>query len=129
MSRDLVDNMNDAIDALCLHCGYDTKRRLFPIMDSREHYWCVDAGERTWCKSSPKREAIETFLRDVLPHDDGDYPELFGDCFYSSEIYTRCDLPRGVFRGPVFTMVLENPESDGNLWLAVYRTEREVRLG
>lgn len=116
---DIADVYFEAESYLHQHCGVVETWAVYPIMDQREMYWCVH-DDKSY--HSPKKEAMEAFLLDP---DEGD-PEGFGDCFYSNEIRSGRELATGVFRGAQYTMVLEDTNTDGNVWWALYRNDHEV---
>lgn len=110
--------------AILAHVGYVEDWCVFPIEDSRDQSWAVDAREREWVRFSPQREAIAHWLAD--PNDDyGSY----GNVVYQNVIYTQRHLPKWVYRGQELTLVVADTRTDGNKFLQIFRNANEVRIG
>lgn len=119
----LVETIHAAEKALFEHVGYEHDWRIFPVVDHTDMYWAVDRGADSWCRSSKDKAALEYWIN----NENGDYREEDGDKVYESSIYTYRHLKKWVFRGPEFTLVLEDTHCDLNVWLACYRTDMEVK--
>lgn len=46
---------------------------------------------------------------------------------YSDEIYTQCFLPKWIYRGKDYTMILIDIHTDGNRFLAIYDNKKEIK--
>ena len=117
---DIIDTYIDAEQAIFDHVGYVEDWVAIPLEDNRDDYWAVDPNEREWCRYSPKKEALEHWLKT------DDYGE-HGDKLYEDEIYTQRFLPKWVYRGKEFTVVCCDTHVDGNKFLRVFRNDREVK--
>lgn len=92
--------------------GYVEDWRILPINDTREYYWVLD-GDGPGCVRFAETE--EQLLSD------GDY--------YENIIYTQRHLPRWVYRGEDYTMIVADTETDGNKLLQIFTNanERQVK--
>lgn len=122
-----VDRFFEAREAIFEHVGYRESWRVFPIDDSRELFWAVDAQECAWVRFSPNRDALVYWLstgddEDNNPHDD----ELYENAIYNA-IYTQRHLTKWVYRGADLTLVVVDTRTDGNKFLRLFRNVNEVR--
>jgi hypothetical protein len=113
---DLVDTYKAAERAILQHCGYEHGWAVYPLQDQRGQFWGIHGG---CCYHSPKHEVIAAVIAEM------DYPEEYDRDLYSSVIRGR----PGVYRGAEFTLVCEDTQTDGNVFLSIYQNDHEVRGG
>lgn len=51
------------------------------------------------------------------------------DEIFSNEIYTQRFLPKWVYRGQDYTMIVVDTHIDGNKFLRVFANDKEVKIG
>ena len=86
--------------------SYVENWRVLPFDDRREFYWRFTDGERT----------VEY----------ADSPDFDPDSMYEDTVYTQRHLTQWVYRGPEYTMILVDTNTDFNQFLAIYGNEKEV---
>ena len=86
--------------------GYFEDWRVFPIDDRTELYWKLN-GEY-----------------EIEYGDKSDFSNP--DCYYSDEIFKCRFLPKSIYRGKKYTMILLDTHTDGNMFLAIYDNRKEV---
>jgi hypothetical protein len=89
--------------------GYAEDWVVIPIDSSREMYWCLD-GEGPGNVHFAKTEK-------ELEEQTGDY--------YVNAIYTQRFLPKWVYRGPDYTMICVDTQTDGNKFLSIFENAKE----
>lgn len=94
--------------------GYVEDWRLLPVMDGRNYYWKLDqdangSGEVLFADS----------IEELDDEDSGNY--------YSYSIYTNRHLPKWVYRGAEFTMVVVDTHTDGNQGLQIFDNAKEQK--
>ena len=91
--------------------GYREDWVTIPMRDCREYWWRLSGegpGDTVVCH---ERES-------VVREQNGDH--------YESLIYTQRFLPKWVYRAEQFTLVCEDPRTDGNRYLSVFCNAKEV---
>lgn len=92
--------------------GYEEDWCVFPIEDSRDHYWKIIGTETSGhVRFYENKENLQN-------EEAGKY--------YEQEIYTQRFLDKWVYRGKDFTMILVDTLTDGNKFLRIFRNEYEV---
>ena len=90
--------------------GYVEDWVVIPIDDCREMYWCVDGeGSGSSVHFAKTEEELE---------------EQTGE-YYQNYIYTQRFLPKWVYRGPEYTMICVDTQTDGNKFLSVFDNAKE----
>lgn len=89
--------------------GYVEDWRILPLDDAREFYWRLDGEGPGTVTCATTEEELRT----------GE-----GNCF-QNEIYTQRHLPKWVYRGPKYTMVVVYTHTDGNQLLQVFDNSKE----
>lgn len=107
----LLDVYNRLEQEIFDYFGYVEDWVAIPIEDSREFYWTL-YGE------GPGHVVFAEKLADLLDEDEGE--------FYLEEIYTQRFLPKWVYRGEEYTMVVVYGSSDGNKFLRIFSNAKEV---
>lgn len=95
--------------AIFAYFGYVEDWRAIPIDDRREMFWHITNGEGA--------------DSEVLYSPDVTFPDAMTYC---DVIYTQRFLPKWVYRGPEFTMICVDTQTDGNKFLAIYDNAKEV---
>ncbi len=91
--------------------GYVEDWRVIPLDDSREYFWRLD-GEGP-------REVHFADSEEELGSESGNY--------YVNEIYTQRHLPKWVYRGEDFTMIVVDTHTDGNMLLQIFSNSKEIK--
>jgi len=103
--RLVVDNYFYAHAALCEHFGYTDDWRVFPFADKRSYYWACDGDTIYYADSE-----------DELARQKGAY--------YESPICTYRYLSKYVYEAGDLTMIIEDTQTDGNIFLSIFSNER-----
>lgn len=103
----LMQQFNDAQQALYDHVGFVEDWVVYAIDDRTDMFWQISDGEVKFA------ETMEKF------NSDGDY--------YQDEIYTQRFYKKYVYRGEELTMIFVDTHTDGNKFFAFYRNDKEVR--
>jgi len=94
------------------HVGYIEDWRVLPIEDTTESFWHLEGeghgGKLCYADSEEELES-----------EDGQY--------YEDEIYTQRHLPKWVYRGEKYTMVVVDTNCDGNQLLRILDNEKEIK--
>lgn len=87
--------------------GYVEDWVVFPIEDTRDHFWHVDEkiGRVRFWKN---------------------YEDLKSENYFENSIYTQRHLPRWVYRGEDYTMIVVDTRTDGNKFLQIFTNALEV---
>lgn len=110
--EDLVNNFFKFEEELCKAFGYTHDWRIFPIVDERENYWGLTEGEKKVCHSP-------------LANNVGG--EIDGNQCYSASVYTYRHLSKWVYRTEKYTMILMDTHCDGNIYLGIFDSSKEVK--
>lgn len=97
-------------DKIFDYFGYVEDWRIFPIVFYTEYYWAED-GDRV-VFSEEKENLIQE--------------DLVGN-HYCHSIYKQRHLPKWVYRGKDFTMIVVDTNVDGNKYLQVFSNDLEVK--
>ena len=90
--------------------GYVEDWRIIPLDDSRGYYWKLKGGDRGALLFAETPE--------ILTDD-------FSEKYYKDQIYTQRHLPRWVYRGAEYTLVVVDTHMDGNKLLRVFDNAKE----
>jgi hypothetical protein len=90
--------------------GYVEDWRVLPLNDCRECYWYL-TGE------GPGDRVCFAETEEELTAQDGNY--------FEAEIYTQRHLPKWVYRGADYTLVVVDTHADGNQLLSVFANSKE----
>lgn len=90
--------------------GYEEDWKIIPVSDCREYYWCI-SHEGT-VKFANNKLNIFKF------HEEDGYEEL---------IYKSSFLPKCVYIGKDFTMIIIDTRTDGNKFLSIFDNAKEVK--
>lgn len=85
--------------------GYNQNWVVIPIEDATEYYWRIIGNKEV--QFSKKIED--------LGEDEG----------YSNEIYTQRFLPKWIYRGKDYTMIVVDTHTDGNKFLQIFDNSKE----
>lgn len=94
--------------------GYVEDWRVLPLDDSREYFWFLTSerhgGEVHFAKTEQE-----------LAEQSGNY--------YVNEVYTQRHLPKWVYRGKDYTLVVVDTHTDGNQFLQIFSNLNERKQG
>jgi hypothetical protein len=116
---DQIDNYFAARKAIFDHVKYRERWRDMPFEDSREQFWAI-TDRKSKVKFSPDRAALDHWLT----HDD--YGE-YGDKVFENEISDHAG-ESGIYRGVEVTLVVADTNTDGNVFLQIFRNMNEIVL-
>lgn len=108
---ELLDKYNDLRQQIFDYFGYVEDWRVLPLNDAREYYWHL-TGEG-------HGDEVK-FAR----HEENLFHATFEDG-YSNEIYTQPHLPKWVYRGADYTLVVVDTHTDGNQFLQIFDNTKE----
>ncbi|MCK9446711.1 hypothetical protein M0Q50_07620 [bacterium] len=106
MNLEIINNYNNALEALYEHVGFVEDYVVCPIDDCTEMYWSVDEESVKYAKS------IEQY------NSDGDY--------YMDDIYTQRFYSKLVYEGKDSTMVFCDPHTDGVKWFRIFDNTKKI---
>lgn len=109
----ILDDYCALRDQIFAYFGYVEDWRVLPIDDSREFFWQLDADDSG---SGSVRFALTK--EQLLDQDGGD--------FYENEIYTQRHLPKWIYRGAEYTMIVVDTHTDGNQFLQIFDNKKEL---
>jgi hypothetical protein len=104
--------------------GYVEDWVVIPIEDRREYYWCLDDEDEVYFTS--KKETMKQLLVNHLDWETLD--ESLQNNVYSNEVYTQRFLDKWIYRGPDYTMVVVDTNTDGNKFLAIFSNDKEMEV-
>ena len=111
---EMLDKYNDLRQQIFDYFGYVEDWVVIPIDDAREYYWSLNCDERLG--GEVRFAADEENVFDGT-EDDG----------YVNTIYCQRFLPKWVYRGPEYTMVVVDTHTDGNKFLQIFDNEKEIK--
>jgi hypothetical protein len=109
----LLNEYNQKRQELFDYFGYVEDWAVIPIDDATMYYWFINGGEGRY---GEVRFAKTT--QDLDDEDAGNY--------YSNEIYTQRHLPKWVYRGAEYTMIVVDTHTDGNKFLQIFDNSKEI---
>ena len=104
----LLDEYFELQKKIHAYFGYVEDWRVLPLADATMYYWREDGKNVTFADTDEQ-----------LDSDRGDY--------YENEIYTQRHLPKWVYRGEKYTMIVVDTHTDGNQLLQVFDNSLERR--
>jgi len=104
----LLNEYNQKRQELFDYFGYVENWKVIPIDDATCYHWQVTDDEVIFADSLKELET-ET-----------------GNC-YTNEIYTQRFLPKWVYRGADYTMIVVDTHIDGNKFLQIFDNLKEVK--
>lgn len=105
----ILDNYFKLRNEIFEYFGYTEDWRVLPINDARNYYWYLvgnGPGEVHFADSE-----------DELDNQEGNY--------YVGSIYTQRHLPKWVYRGKDFTLIVVDTHCDGNQFLQIFSNALE----
>jgi len=116
----LMNNFNEALQALYDHVGFKDDWVVYPVDDRTEMFWEI----------IPEKESI--FTGDHVEHikyataidqfnSDGGY--------YEDELYTQRFYDKWVYRGEELTMIFVDTKTDGMKYFAFFSNDKEIKQG
>lgn len=82
--------------------GYVEDWCVFPIYDSRDCFWRIEGGDVYFSESE-----------EALKEETGE--------FYSNSIFHQRFLPKAIYEGEDYTMIVVNTHCDGNKFLQIFK--------
>jgi hypothetical protein len=113
----LLNEYNQKRQELFDYFGYVENWGASPIDDATMYYWHL-SGE-SFGDEGYANEVLFADTLEKLKSQDGN--------FYSNEIYTHRHLPKWVYRGADYTMVVVDTHTDGNKFLQIFDNSKEVK--
>lgn len=106
----LLDEHKANLEQIYAYFGYVEDWRVLPLNDAREYYWRLDGEGPGTVTYSEVQEAL----------DDEDAGDVYED-----QIYTQRHLPKWVYRGAEYTMIVVDTQTDGNQFLQIFDNAKE----
>ena len=106
--RERLDQHQSLRQQIFEYFGYVEDYRILPLEDSTGYYWRLSGegpGEVSFAEAAKTLDS------------DGDY--------YEDEIYTQRFLPKWVYRGADYTLIVVDTHTDGNKLLRVFANSKE----
>jgi hypothetical protein len=108
----LLNEYNAKRKELFDYFGYVEDWVAIPVDDATTYYWRLTGeGRGDEVQFAPTPEEVI--------NEEGNY--------YTNEIYTQRFLPKWVYRGADYTMVVVDTHTDGNKFLQIFDNEKEVK--
>lgn len=107
----LLNEYNQKRQELFDYFGYVENWVAIPVDDATMYYWRLTGEGR----------GDEVLFADTLE----ELETESGNC-YSNEIYTQRFLPKWVYRGEDYTMVVVDTHTDGNKFLQIFDNKKEI---
>ena len=104
---DLYKSLQDEIHG---YFGYEEDYCVIPLQDSRRYFWKLDGEGPGTVRFANSEEKLK----------DEEAEE-----YCEEEIYTQRHLPKWVYRGAEFTMVVVDTRVDGNKFLRIFTNANE----
>ena len=102
---ELFDSHQQARKMIFEYFGYNEDWVVYPMEDSREYYWyAYDQDEVVFC----------------------DKPDTEPGDHYAHEIYHQRFLPKAVYEGKEFTMIVVDTHTDGNKFLQIFDNSKKM---
>jgi hypothetical protein len=108
----LLNEYNAKRQELFDYFGYVEDWVAIPVDDATMYYWRLTGDGRG-------DEVLFAGTLEELNDETGN--------FYSNEIYTQRFLPKWVYRGADYTMVVVDTHTDGNKFLQIFDNAKEVK--
>lgn len=107
----LLDEYSARREELFNYFGYVENWRAFPVDDAIKYFWVLDGEGPGSVKFAETKEVLED-------EDSGEY--------YENEIYTQRHLPKWVYIGADYTMIVVDTHTDGNKFLQIFDNSKRV---
>jgi len=105
---ELLDKEQAVRQEIFNYFGYVEGWRVLPLDDARAYFWVLEDKVVRFAESP---ESLED-------KGDGDY--------YKNEIYTNRHLPKWVYEGADYTMIVVDTHTDGNQLLQIFDNAKKV---
>ena len=103
----ILDDYFELQNKIHEYFGYVEDWCAIPLDDSREYFWRLEGDG--------PGEVLFSLNEDLTDEDD----------LYSNQIYTQRFLPKWVYRGEDYTMVVVDTQVDGNKFLQIFDNKKE----
>lgn len=103
---ELIQNYNNALQAIYNHVGFVEDWVIYPIYDNTEMFWSITDSEVLYAKTT-------------------DYLES-EDKYYSAEIYEQSFYKKHVYEGKDLTLIFMNPNVDGMKYFGIFDNKKKI---
>lgn len=107
--NDYLEKQKELFD----YFGYVENWKAIPVDNATMYYWCL-TGE-----GQGENVVFANTVEELLDEEAGD--------MYINEIYTQRHLPKWVYRGADYTMVVVDTHTDGNKFLQIFDNAKEIK--
>jgi hypothetical protein len=107
---ELLDRHKSLTDEIHAYFGYVEDWCVIPLEDSRDCFWRLDGEGPGTVRFADTEEVLE---------------DEKAEEYCEEEIYTQRYLPKWVYRGAEFTMVVVDTHVDGNKFLRIFTNANE----
>jgi hypothetical protein len=107
----ILDEYLDLQAQVHAYFGYVEDWAVIPIDDARKYAWKLEGEGPGTVKFADTEEELRA--------EEGHY--------YADEIYTQRHLPKWVYRGEEYTMVVVDTHVDGNKFLKIFDNANEIK--
>lgn len=108
---ELLDRYESLRLEILSYFGYVEQWSAIPIDDARKYFWKLDGEGPGTVMFAETENELET--------ESGQY--------YENSIYTQRNLPKWVYRGAKYTMIVVDIYTDGNKFLQIFSNEKEIK--
>lgn len=107
----LLDDYENARKKLFAYFGYKEDWQVIPVDDGRKFYWSISGeGQGSVVRFG---ETVK-----ILHSEDG---------YYENEIYCYHHLPKWVYQGKEYTLIVVDTHTDGNKFLQIFDNSKKVK--
>ena len=89
---------------------YKEDWRILPLDDATEYYWFYEGND--FVRFAETKEQLE---------------DEESENYYENEIYTQRHLPKWVYIGKEYTMIVVDTHADGNQLLQIFDNTKEIK--
>jgi len=105
----MLDDFIALREQIFAYFGYVEDWRVLPLDDAREYFWRLDGEGPGTVRFADTEEELES--------GEGNS--------YENEIYTQRFLPKWVYRGAEYTMIVVDTHTDLNQFLQIFSNDKE----
>lgn len=117
----LLDSYFNLQEDIFEYFGYKEDWRVYPIVDSRAVFWHLDEANDT-IHFSYDEDNMKKLVANDFDYDRDDINE---NDYYANDVLPDRFLPKSVYRGDEYTMILVDTNTDGNRFLRVFDNIKE----
>lgn len=110
----LLDDYQKLEKEIYEYFGFQEGWTVYPLEDCRRYYWSLNerdfgGGTVIFFEEPLTKEIVQ----------EGSY--------YSNDVYTTRHLSKWVYRGPEYTMICVDTQTDGNKFLSIFDNKKEMK--